>query len=237
MRRFLVSVSCPWVFRSSAAHARQLRSLAQTEQGSYFSLQWAAQRCASVERQALYLRHAADEARHAQIFWSRAAALEAPVGPLLADAEDLFADLGEVRFLAFVHHAEARGREQFETYERYLASRARPEDAALFRGVCADERHHEGYSLKLLIELSGSDAAAQEHLRAVRFWEAWRAWKRSGRGAANVLYGVLIWALFPILLPYSLLVRLMPQHAGGFQEPRRNEGALAVVRAGKLTRG
>src|SRR5690606_18537826 len=96
MRRFLVSVSCPWVFRSPAAHARQLRSLARTEQGSYLSLQWAAQRCSSVERQALFLRHAADEARHAQIFWSRAAELEAPIGPLVADAEDLFEALGEV---------------------------------------------------------------------------------------------------------------------------------------------
>lgn len=222
MRRLLVSVSCPWVFRSPAAHARQLRSLARTEQGSYLSLQWAAQRCPSVERQALFLRHAADEARHAQIFWSRAEHLEAPAGPLLADAEDLFETLGEVRFLAFVHHAEARGREQFETYARYFASRALAEDAALFRGVCADERHHESYSLKLLGELSGSDAAAQKHLRNVRLWEAWRSWKRSGKTLANALYSLLIWALFPILLPYSLLVRLLPARARGFRESKPN---------------
>jgi hypothetical protein len=219
MRGFLVRLSCPWVFRSPAAHARHLRKLAATEQGSYLSLQWAAQRSTPLDRQAHYLRHAADEARHAHLFWSRAQALDPPHGPLLADAEDLFSDLGEIGFVAFVHHAERRGREQFECYQRYFARSGRSEDAALFLQIGADERHHESYSKKLLVELSGSEVAARKHLRQVQFWEAWRSWKRAGQSIARVLYSLLIWALFPVLLPYSLFMRLLPQEPTGFRQP------------------
>ncbi len=216
MRRLLVRLACPWVFRSPEAHARHLRGLAATEQGSYFSLQWAAQRSPSLERQALYLRHASDEARHAQIFWGRAEALEPPTGPLFADAEDLYASLGEVGFVAFVHHAEKRGREQFEIYADYFGRKSAPLDAKLFSAVTADERHHERYSLKLLVELTGSEDAARRSLRRVRLWEAFRLWKRSGQTLAGALYALLIWGLFPILFPYSLVARLALPARSGF---------------------
>jgi hypothetical protein len=190
--------------------------LAATEQGSYFSLQWAAQRSPSLERQALYLRHASDEARHAQIFWGRAEALEPPTGPLFADAEDLYESLGEVGFVAFVHHAERRGREQFEIYADYFGRKSALEDAQLFSNVTADERHHESYSFKLLVELSGSESAARRSLRRVRLWEGFRLWKRSGQTLAGALYALLIWGLFPILFPYALLARVFLRARSGF---------------------
>lgn len=222
MRKLLLKLSAPWVLGSPRARAEKLRSLAATERGSYLTLQWAAQRTESNVRAALYLRHAADEARHARLFWERAQTIEPASAPLRADGEDLYGALGEREFLAFLTHGERRGREQFEIYERYFRSHGLAEDAELFARVAADERHHESYSSKLLTEQAGTEVEARRSLRRVRRWEAWRTWRRVGRAAALRLYTVLIWALFPLILPYALALRPLLGSRAGWRKPRPN---------------
>lgn len=223
MRKLLLRLSASWALGSPRARAKKLRSLAATERGSYLTLQWAAQETESSARAALYLRHAMDEARHARLFWERANALWPAEGPLLADSEDLFRRLGEREFLAFVTHGERRGREQFEIYERYLRGRGFLEDAELFARIAADERHHESYSKKLLEEQAGSDAEAARSLSKVRLWEAWRSWRRVGRRLSLGIYTCLIWALFPVILPYALITRPLQKRQVGWRRPRLEE--------------
>ena len=168
----------------------------------------------------MYLRHASDEARHAQLFWQSANEQEAPQGPLDADGEDLFIDLGEAKFLAFVHHAELRGLEQFEIYRDYFTRRERLPLAERLQGICRDEEHHAAYSWKLLVELSGSVKEPKQLLRKIQLWEAWRSWKRSGRFLSLGIYTLLIWFLFPILLPYAILVRSFSRRPSGWQKAK-----------------
>ncbi len=235
MRRLLLLGTAPWVFRSPRHTARKLRSLAATEQGSFLSLQWAAAQTTSTKRQSSYLRHATDEARHARLFWGRAGELAPPSAPLRADGEDLFAALGELGFLAFVHHAEARGREQFLLYARYFERVGREPERALFARIAREEKYHENYSLRLLEELATDAAEVRKTLRRVRLWEAWRAWRRVGRRMAYGIYVVVLWLLMPLLWPYSLVIRLVSPAPSGWQGTRDRE--VPATDAPRSTRG
>lgn len=214
LRSWVVRTSWRWFATTDARIARRLAQFARTEQGSFLTLRLAAQRTPSAARAALYLRHAADEARHAQLLHAAAEQLQRRREPLLADAEDIFALRGELGFLAFVHHAEARGRRQFELVADELRRQARGSVAELLRRIAGEERHHERYSGALLLELAGDDERARRELRRVRRWEAWRLFRRSGRLLAGGVYDVLILALVPLLALYGLL---LPRARRGFR--------------------
>src|SRR6185503_10425339 len=168
-----------------------------------------------------YLKHALDEERHARMLAQRSAELrrergQEPFGPPRADTEHLYEYLGELRFLAFVHHGERRGRTQFEVHSRAFDRRGDTKTRALFDAIITDERRHEEYTWSLLIELAGSERAARAALRRAIAWEAWRTWRRLGRASAHVIYAVLMTALYVTLAPLSLFVRLVRPARKGF---------------------
>jgi hypothetical protein len=201
MRRLILRVVTPIVWRIPGHGARKLYSFAKAEQGSRIDLMQAAQLTTSLSRRALYLRHALDETRHASMFWRRANELRsetsaAPLPPPLADTENLFERLGELRFLAFVHRGEKLGREQFEMYALHFEQRADAKTQTLFAAILIDERRHETYSRALLVELSGSETAARQQLRRAARWQAWRTWRRAGRWLAHLLYVVLMTVVY-----------------------------------------
>ena len=180
----LAQVLNPIVWRLPGRAARKLHSFARAERGSMIDLMQAARTTPSAARAAMYLRHAADEARHARLFAQRSAELcrqrgREPLGEVRADTEALFERLGEVDFLAFVHRGERRGRAQFEAYHDYFVHRGAHEDASLFEGIIADERRHESYTRELLVELAGGEVAARAAMRRMGRWEAWRTWRRA----------------------------------------------------------
>ncbi|HLT36674.1 MAG TPA: ferritin-like domain-containing protein, partial [Enhygromyxa sp.] len=136
MKRLLVRLLNPLVWRRPAHAARKLHGFALAEHGSLLDLRLAARLTPSPIRAAAYLRHADDEARHAQMFGKRAAALAreagiAAPGPAVADCEQLFESLGELDFLAFVHRGEARAIVQFRGYIDYFQRIGRERDASL----------------------------------------------------------------------------------------------------------
>jgi hypothetical protein len=201
------------VWRWPGRGARKLHAFARAEEGSRVDLLLAARRTSSTARRALYLRHALDEARHAFMFARRADELFLTAGrPSLgtprADGEALFDRLGEVRFLAFVHRGEARGRAQFEAYRDHFAAAGDARTRALFEAIIADERRHEEYTRALLVELAGGERAARRALRWAAAWEAWRAWRRAGRFVAERLFVVTMMALYVVLAPVGLAMRL-----------------------------
>ena len=221
MRRAVLHLVTPLVWRIPGHGARKLHGFARAEQGSRIDLLQAAHRTASGPRRALYLRHALDETRHASMFWRRSTELRlaaglAPLPPPVADTERLFERLGERRFLAFVHRGERRGRQQFERYARHFDRRGDARTRALFDAILVDERRHEGYTRALLVELAGGERAARAALRWAALWEAWRTWRRAGRAAATAVYTVAMIAIYLV----AGLVAAIAVRAAAVRRPR-----------------
>lgn len=218
----------PLAARIPGHSARMLLGFARAELASMLDLRAAAQGSPSEARRALYLRHALDEERHARMLHQRGAELvrargEPPPSPPRADTEDLFERLGEVAFLAFVHHGERRGRMQFEVHRDAFAKRGDDKTRALFEALIADERRHEAYTWELLVEMAGGEPAARAALRRAAGWEAWRSWRRAGRALAQIVYKALMSVLFVALLPWSLLVRVFRPVRTGWITAHRNQ--------------
>jgi hypothetical protein len=209
-----------WAFSNERRAARLLHGFACTEEQSQLELRLAARACTDERRQARYLRHALDETRHARAFaehaneLARAAGADGFARPS-AGCERLYERLGEVRFLAFVHVGEQRGRAEFETYARLLHQRGADATAQLFEGLIADERQHEAYTAQLLAELAGVDGARRA-VRWVRRWQAWREFRRRGRRLAGALYGVSMLLVYVALAPFALPLRLFGKSERGF---------------------
>jgi rubrerythrin len=205
VRRALVRLATPLVWRIPGHGARKLYGFARAEQGSRIDLLQAAQRTPSLARRALYLRHAVDETRHAGMFWRRANELVPGFSPPVADTERLFERLGETRFLAFVHRGEQRGRQQFELYAKHFGARGDARTEALFAAILVDEERHERYTRELLVELAGGERAARAELRRAAMWEAWRMWRRAGRTLANGIFVLAMMAIYLVAGPIAAI--------------------------------
>lgn len=218
MRQALVRLATPVVWRVPGHGARKLYGFARAEQGSRIDLLQAAHRTPSLARRALYLRHALDETRHAQMFWRRANELRGEAyPPPVADTEDLFARLGEARFLAFVHRGEQRGRQQFELYAKHFGARGDDKTRALFDAILRDEHRHEGYTRALLVELVGERAARRE-LRRAALWAAWRMWRRMGRALSAAIYTLAMIAVYLVAGPIAWLGSVLARRRTGWRE-------------------
>jgi hypothetical protein len=101
-----------------------------------------------------------------------------------------------VRFLAFVHRGEQRGRRQFERYAAHFEARGDARTRQLFEAILTDEHRHERYTRELLVELAGSERAARAELRRAALWEAWRMWRRAGRTLATAIYTLAMIAIY-----------------------------------------
>lgn len=213
----------PFVWRWPGHAGRKLHGFALAEQGSMLDMRIAASRTTSPQRAAAYLRHADDEARHAQMFARRARKLAGDLGPLMADCEQLFDALGELDFLAFVHTGEARALGQFETYVAWFTARGREQDRVLFETIMVDERRHSAYTRELLLELAGSEAAAKQALRRVARWELGRRWLRAGRFVAERVYVLTMLIVYVLAAPLSLLVRAARPIRRGWRTPAASE--------------
>jgi hypothetical protein len=209
----------PLVWRRPGHAGRKLHAFALAEQGSMLDMRIAASRTPSPQRAAAYLRHADDEARHAQMFDRRARKLAGELGPLTADCEQLFDALGELDFLAFVHTGEARALAQFETYVAWFATQGREQDRVLFETIMVDERRHTAYTRELLLELAGSEAAAKQALRRVGRWELGRRWLRAGRFVAERVYVSTMLIVYVLAAPLALLVRAARPIRSGWRNP------------------
>ena len=229
--RPLLHLVTPIVWRIPGHGARKLAGFARAEQGSRLDLLQAARLTTSLARRALYLRHAVDETRHAQMFTRRAAELREaegriPLGPPHADTEDLFVRLGERRFLAFVHRGERRGRQQFELYARHFGRRGDARTEAMFEAILGDEHRHERYTRELLVELCGEAGAASE-LRRAAAWEAWRTWRRAGRWLASRMFAITMTAVYLIAAPLTALAAFAGR--GRARRTRRAQWLLPAV--------
>jgi len=224
LRPLFARVTSGLIWRSPRRAARLLFSFAHAEAGSRIDMITAARLTPSAERRALYLRHALDEGRHAQLFALRSAELRArrglrPLGFVRPEAEALFERLGERRFLAFVHRGEQRGRRQFEGYREHFARAGDDRMRALFDAILTDERRHEEYTGALLRELCGGARGARRALGGAAAWEAWRTWRRAGRALAGAAYAASMSVLYLLLAPFALALRTVARPRGRWVAP------------------
>lgn len=181
-------------------------AFARAERSSYYDMIAAARLSTNADRRAAYLRHASDEARHALMFTLRAEQLDRSVAShpreQHADFEHLFERLGELRFAAFVHLGERRGRRQLSIFRDELALRGDDKSRALFDAILVDEARHESYTLEIVTQLAGN--ARKEIRRAVR-WELWRSWLRAGRALSGAIFAWSMRVVYVLMFPLALI--------------------------------
>ena len=241
MPALLARLVNPIIWRIPGHAARKLFGFSLAEHGSMLDLAGAAQNAPTAERRATYLRHMLDEARHARMFALRSSELrlasgEQSLGFPVADTEELFDRLGEVRFIAFVHRGESRGRKQFESYRDWFERRGDRKSQALFAAIIRDELRHEQYTHDLLVDLAGGKRKAQAELRAAALWEAWRTWRRLGRFVAEKSYFVVMTVIYGICGPFAVLFR-RDQTTGWIEMAPDIQRATATVRSVKTVPG
>lgn len=206
LRAALSRITAPLIARKPRRVAALLRSFAVTELGSAYTMRWAARGATDDRARAQYLRHALDEERHARLFSARAHKLAGEdATPLRSEAEDLFATLGERRFLAFVAKAERRGRAQFEAHRRALSERD-PVTAALFSRIIEEEKEHERYARELLHERFPRTVMVT--LAEVLLWEQARASRRAMNALTGAVFRLVMTLVYVCLWPMTIALKL-----------------------------
>ena len=205
----LVFLTAPFVHSSDWLAARLFEDFARSEWESQLDLVQAAARTRDARRAAAYLRHAADETRHTRMFKRRARELctrfggservEAKVHP-----SGLFDRLGELDFLAFVHHGERRAIEELEVRRTILLAAGDPRSATLLETILHDERRHAAYTWELLVSLTNPEEA-QRRVRRQQWREALHLAR--GRGLALVR-PVLMLGLIALYIIFGPLLAL-----------------------------
>jgi rubrerythrin len=227
-----------WIWRDAHRGARKLITFAATEADGGRDLSRAAELTADPVLRTLFLRHAADERRHADLFLARGRTLlaslgEAPGGTLEANwiapgergLDDLEVEGGrDVALLAFLHLSEKAAAGRFAVYREAIADEGTRE---VFRRILEDEVFHMLYTQRQLERI-----APARHRRALWAARASRLWKMYLRLAAVIaaaLGTVVLTAQYFILLPpFALLARRAARRepAGWCVPPRRGPGAM-----------
>ena len=205
----LVFVTAPFVHASPWLAGRLFEDFARSEWESKLDLAQAAAHTPSVERAALYVLHAEDEARHTRMFAKRAGELASGFGS--ADRVEarvaptgLFETLGELDFLAFVHHGESRALEELEARRFVLRAAGDLRSVDVLDAVMTDERRHAAYTRALLVDLVGlPDANRRVRRQQVR--EAGRLFRARGLALVRPLLVLLLGALYLVTGPVLTL--------------------------------
>lgn len=205
-----------WVWSDAHRRARKLLRFSATEADGGRDLARAAELTPDAALRRLYLRHAGDEQRHAELFGARARALltTASGTPLLEanwlspgerGLDDLrVEDERDETLLAFLHLSERAAAGRFAVYAEVLDRD--PQTRDLFARILEDEAFHMAYTRKQLARL-----APQK--QGLRLWQAraarvFRAYVRLA-AALGALIGSLALTLqyFLLLPPFALLAR------------------------------
>jgi hypothetical protein len=203
------------VWSDAHRRAHKLLRFAETEADGGRDITRAAELTGDGLLRRLYLRHAMDEARHADMFRRRGRALLASlprrdgVGEAnwLAPGERGLDDLNvdgekDDTLLAFLHLSERAAAIRFAIYREVLAHD--PETRDVFDGILRDEAFHMNYTRKQLERVS-----PQRH--GLRLWWArlhrvWKVYLRFATAFASVMGALILTVQYMVLLPVFALV-------------------------------
>jgi hypothetical protein len=220
-----------WVFVDPHRRGRKLLRFAETEADGGRDLARAAERTEDALLRRLYLRHALDEQRHADLFRARACVLLAGVdhstgieANWLAPGERGLDDLAVDRendpsLLAFLHLSERAAAARFALYCSVLGD---AETRAVFADVLRDEEFHMTYTKKQLARIAPKKQGLL--LWRARASRLWKAWLRIATALASVIsHVVLLVQYFVLVPPFALLAK---------RAARRERAGFASARSG-----
>ena len=230
-----------WIWRAPERRAMNLLRFSETEADGGRDLARAAETTKDPLLRRLFIFHALDERRHADMFRARGLALLAAqarppgcrVGPAWLTPGERGADdlrVGEVSdaaLLAFLHLSEKSAAEDFAVY-RDLA----PSDgatAAVFAEILHDEAFHMTYTYAQLGRIDPK--GRRRHVWRARLDRLWKGYLRLAGGVAGLVSGVVLTGLyFVVLPPFAALARraLRRETAGwtstGVADPKAMRG-------------
>jgi len=199
------------VWRDPKRRAQNLLRFAEVEADGGRDLVRAAEVTKDPLLRRLFLKHALDEQRHADLFRARGLTL---MRTLPADgAEGVQAEwlapgergLDDVRvederddsLLAFLHLSEAAAARDFANYIAVL--KADPPTRAVFEKVLHDEAFHMNYTHAQLKRVSPKAAAGL--IWKARLRRLWRAYLRFASALAGLIGGIVLTLQYFVLLP------------------------------------
>ena len=200
-----------WIWRDPARRGQRLLRFSEVEADGGRDLVRAAELTPDARLRRLYLRHASDERRHAEIFRTRAlellrahpAAKAGSTGDWLAPGERGLDDVEVVRdrdasLLAFLHLSERAAARDFTVYRNALTQD--PESQQVFERILRDEVFHMNYTRRELARLSPDRDRAL--LWRARLGRVWKAYLRFAVWLAGLLGGVLLTLQYFLLMPF-----------------------------------
>lgn len=200
-----------WVWDDPRRRARKLLRFAETEADGSRDLSRAAELTGDGLLRQLYLRHASDEQRHAELFRKRGRALirslprAAEVGfeaNWFAPGERGLDDLrvgrdDDASLLAFLHLSEKAAAGRFALYQEVLT--ADPETQAVFSAILRDEIFHMTYTHQQLTRVAPRKWSAR--LWKARLGRLWKAYLRLAAAVAGLLGTLMLLLQYALLLP------------------------------------
>lgn len=227
------------VWRDPKRRAQNLLRFAEVEADGGRDIVRAAEVTRDPQLRRLFLKHALDEQRHADLFRGRGLELirTLPGGAAsgvraewLAPGERGLDDLrvedeGDEALLAFLHLSEKSAARDFAAYVAVLD--ADPPTRAVFEKVLHDETFHMTYTHKELLRVA--PARAGRRLWMARLRRFWKAYLRLASALAGLIGAVILTLQYVLVLPAFAWVakRAARAEPEGFSPvaPERN-GAL-----------
>jgi rubrerythrin len=202
-----------WVWRDPVRRGHRLLRFAEVEADGGRDLARAAELTPDPKLRRLYLRHAADEQRHSEMFRRRGSALLAGnpaaagwqpdwLAPGERGLDDVEVEEGrDGPLLAFLHLSEAAAARSFRTYHAAVGADAETRD--VFARILKDENFHMSYTRHEL----GRVAPKKQGwlLWKARLGRLWKGYLRFAVALAGLIGGVILTLQYFILLPVFAL--------------------------------
>lgn len=208
-----------WVWRDARRRGEKLLQFAQTEADGGRDISRAAELTQDALLRRLYLRHALDEQRHANLFRVRGRAILAELATpdgssgfqanWFAPGERGLDDLRvenerEASLLAFLHLSEKAAAGRFAVYHDVLA--VDEVTRAVFTDVLRDEAFHMNYTYAQLKRIAPKRHGAR--LWWARLTRLWKGYLRIATAIANVMGGIILTVQYFVLVPiFALLAK------------------------------